>query len=79
VPQAGSVVKARIVHVAADGEVIQQLEGEVLEAEHLVHRIVEEAADAGRAHAGACRLSYAGETGSSSGPSTGNRVSTAPA
>src|SRR5205823_11912880 len=48
--------EARIVDRAADGEVIQRLEGEVPEAEDLVHRIVEEAADAGRAHAGRLRL-----------------------
>ena len=44
--------EARIVDVAADGEVIERLEPEVAKAEHLVHWIVEEAADAGRAHAG---------------------------
>src|SRR6266850_3299577 len=48
--------EARIVDRTADGEVIQRLEGEVPEAEDVVHRIVEEAADAGRAHAGRLRL-----------------------
>src|SRR5437667_12759736 len=48
--------EAQIVDRAADGEVIQRLEGEVPEVEDLVHRIVEEAADAGRAHARRLRL-----------------------
>src|SRR5688500_178406 len=44
--------ESRVVHRAADGEVVERLELEVPEAEHLVYRVVEEAADAGRAHAG---------------------------
>src|SRR5205807_1557648 len=48
--------EARIVDWTSDGEVIQRLEREVPEAEDVVHRIVEEAADAGRAHAGRLRL-----------------------
>src|SRR5688500_607541 len=44
--------ESRVVHRAADGEVVERLELEVPQAEHLVHRVVEEAADAGRAHAG---------------------------
>src|SRR5207302_8866787 len=40
--------EARIVDWTSDGEVIQRLEREVPEAEDVVHRIVEEAADAGR-------------------------------
>ena len=45
-----------IVHGAADGEVIQRLKVGAFESEHLMHRIVEEAADASRPHAGGFRL-----------------------
>src|SRR5439155_10048182 len=42
--------EAGIVHRAADGEVVERLEGEVLEAKDLVDRVIEEAADARRPH-----------------------------
>src|SRR5437660_136302 len=48
--------EARIVDIAADREVIDRLERQVPEAEHLVHRVVVEAADARGAHAGGLRL-----------------------
>src|SRR5881396_3215296 len=46
--------EAGIVHRSANGEVVERLEGEVLKAKDLVHRVVEEAADARRPHT--CRF-----------------------
>ena len=48
--------QARIVDRAADREVIERLERKVLEPEHLMHRVVEVAADARGPHA--CRLGF---------------------
>ncbi len=42
--------EAGIFHGSADRKVIERLELEALQAEHLVHGVVKESADAGRAH-----------------------------
>src|SRR5688572_32620674 len=44
--------ESRVVHRAADGELLERFKLEDPQAEDQVHRVVEEAVDAGRAHAG---------------------------
>src|SRR5438093_12863960 len=43
--------QARVVHVPPGGEMVQRLKRSMVEAEHLVNRIIKKAADAGVAHA----------------------------